>query len=74
MKNKKTCIFISIIVIIAILFWVGIEYGKNISNKMDNQIKKDVNIEERLYQSPDSFTEEYAQIKGIFNKDRKSVV
>ncbi len=68
MKNKKTCIFISIIVIIAILFWVGIEYGKNISNKMDNQIKKDVNIEERLYQSPDSFTEEYAQIKGIFNK------
>ena len=68
MKNKKICIFIVITVIIAILFWVGIEYGKNISNKMDNQIKKDVNIEERIYQSPNLFTEEYAQIKGIFNK------
>lgn len=68
MKNKKICIFIVITVVIAILFWVGIEYGKNISNKMDNQIKKDVNIEERIYQSPNLFTEEYAQIKGIFNK------
>lgn len=68
MKNKKTFTVV-IIVIMVFLLLIGIKYGKRIiNNKIDNEVKKDAKVEERLYESPDIFTEEYAQVKGMFSK------
>ena len=64
MKNKKVYIFFIIIIIFLILLMIGVKFGEKISNNMGRLSQKKKKIEERLYESPDNFIEEYAEVKG----------
>ena len=64
MKNKKVYIFFIIIIIFLILLMIGVKFGEKISNNMGRLSQNNVKIEERLYESPDNFIEEYAEVKG----------
>lgn len=71
MKNKKVYICMLIIIILISLFIIGIKLGEKFGNNEKQSNKKNIGIEDRLYESPDNFSEEYAEIKGRYNSNIK---
>ena len=70
MKNKVYIICV-ILIILIVLFIIGTKYGEKIGNNMDKANINEVETEERLYQSPDNFVEEYTKVKGKYDNNIK---
>ena len=70
MKNK-VYIICAILIILIVLFIIGTKFGEKIGNNMDKANINEVETEERLYQSPDNFVEEYTKVKGRYDNNIK---